>query len=74
MAAVALMAVTLNARKFFEFQLNSAGDDFETTSIMEYPTYTVMSRRVLLPGPLMVGVLLPKVGESMRRIPKNERI
>ena len=68
------MAVTLNARKFFEFQLNSAGDDFETTSIMEYPTYTVMSRRVLLPGPLMVGVLLPKVGESMRRIPKNERI
>ena len=45
MAAVALMAVTLNARKFFEFQLNSAGDDFETTSIMEYPTYTVVSRR-----------------------------
>ena len=45
MAAVALMAVTLNARKFFEFQLNSVGDDFETTSIMEYPTYTVMSRQ-----------------------------
>ena len=45
MAAVALIALTLNARKFFEFQLNSAGDDFETTSIMEYPTYTVMSRQ-----------------------------
>ena len=42
--AVMVTAVTLNARKFFEFQLNSAGDDFETTSIMEYPTYTVVSR------------------------------
>ena len=63
------MAVTLNARKFFEFQLNSAGDDFETTSIMEYPTYTVMSRRVLhglLPGPFMVRALLPKVGGGLR--------
>ena len=41
--SVTLIAVSLNARKFLEFQMNTAGDDYETTAIMEYPTYIIIS-------------------------------
>ncbi|CAB4068333.1 unnamed protein product [Lepeophtheirus salmonis] len=39
---VIIISVSLNARKYFEFQSTSDGD-YETTSIMEYPTYIMFS-------------------------------
>ena len=43
MITVTVLSVSLNARKFFEFQLNKDSSDYETTSLMEYPPYIVFS-------------------------------
>jgi hypothetical protein len=43
MITVAILSISLNARKFFEFQHNRHGEDYETTSLMEYPHYIVFS-------------------------------
>ncbi|XP_040572862.1 uncharacterized protein [Lepeophtheirus salmonis] len=39
---VVVISISLNARKYFEFQKTLDGD-YETTSIMEYPPYIIFS-------------------------------
>ena len=41
LAAVTFLSVSLNFRKFFEIRLNSKGDDYETTKLMESQFYLV---------------------------------
>jgi len=43
LAAVIILSVSLNARKFGEFKLSRTGNAYETTSLMEYPAYTLVT-------------------------------
>lgn len=41
--AVTILALSLNARKFAEFKYDADRMSYETTSVMEYPTYIIIS-------------------------------
>ena len=61
MITVTILSISLNARKFFEFQLNHDKSDYETTSLMEYPPYIVFSntwQELIVTGALPFLVLI----------------
>ena len=61
MITVTILSISLNARKFFEFQLNHDNTDYETTSLMEYPPYIVFSntwQELIVTGALPFLVLI----------------
>ena len=78
MIFVTILSVSLNARKFFEFQHNEEGTDYETTSLMEYPAYIVFSntwQEIVVTGALPFIVLLVcniKIYLKIRESSKHE--
>ena len=78
MIFVTILSISLNCRKFFELQLNKSGDDYETTSLMEYPPYIVFSntwQELLVTGSLPFVVLMicnTKIYLKIRESSKHE--